>query len=250
MREPVAFALISVAALAAVPLASRAQASVKGDSVGIKFAADQPSPDGSRLPPDAVAGVPGVESANWNNAEGPSDILDHLVRDTLGIPTTTTATVIWASTNTFFSGGNDNFRGDDHTLMLGYLDQNADATPIRVRIIGLPDDFATYDVYVYFLGSSPHRGGVYTVNAPTFDEVSQFGFVGVEDSGPGYVDAGLVVPPAKGNYLVFRGLSGKTFDITADNDIDNRSPISAIEIVNTSQATATQEGPIDGCPGR
>jgi hypothetical protein len=235
MKKRRVFSMISVAALAALPLASRAQASVKGDSVGIKFAADQPSPDGSRLTPDAVAGVPGVESANWNNAEGPSDSLDHLVRDTLGIPTTTAATVIWVSTNTFSSGSNDNFRGDDRALMLGYLDQNADATPIRIRMIGLPDDFATYDVYVYFLGSSPHRGGVYTVNAASFDEVSQFGFVGVEDTGPGYVDAGLVVPPAKGNYLVFRGLSGSTFDVTADNDIDNRSPINAIEIVNTSQ---------------
>jgi hypothetical protein len=236
MKQPLVFTLIPVAALAAILVASRAQASVKGDSIGVKFGADQPTPDGSHLSATAVAGAPGIESTNWNNAEGPGDSLENLVRDTSGTATATAATVIWATTNTFNSGSNDNFRGDDHSLMLGYLDQNADATPIRVRFIGLPDDFETYDVYVYFLGSNPHRGGVYTVNGVLFGEVSQFGFVGVEDTGPDYVDAGQVVPPAKGNYLVFRGLSGSTIDITADNDIDNRCPINAIEIVNTTRA--------------
>jgi hypothetical protein len=241
MAKPFVFTAVSLAALAVMPLASRVQASVRGDSIGVKFGADQPSPDGSHLLPTAVAGVPGVESANWNNAEGASDSLDHLVRDTLGVPTTTEAMVIWRATNTFDSGSNDSFRGDDRALMLGYLDQNADATMIRVRILGLPDDFATYDVYVYFLGSGPHRGGVYTVNGASFGEVSQFGFVGVEDSGPAYVDAGREVPPAKGNYLVFRGLSGHTLDITADNDIDNRSPINAIEIVNTTRTPGSAQ---------
>jgi hypothetical protein len=223
-------------AVAFLTMASGVHASVKGDSIAVKFGADQPSPDGSSLPPSAVAGVPNVESANWNNAAGASDSLEGLVRDTLGVPTATGTAVVWTATNTFTSGGNDNFSADDHTLMLGYLDQNADATPIRVRFIGLPDDFETYDVYVYFLGSNAHRGGVYTVNGVLFGEVSQFGFVGVEDTGPEYIDAGGLVPPAKGNYVVFRGLSGSTIDITADNDIDNRSPINAVEIVNTTGA--------------
>ncbi len=237
MKKPFVSTLIPIGTLTCLVIASSARASVKGDSIGVKFAADQPTPDGSHLSPTAVAGVPGVESANWNNAEGASDSLDNLVRDSLGVPTTTRATVIWATSNTFNSGNNDNFRGDDHTLMLGYLDQNTDASLIRVRFIGLPDDFETYDVYVYFLGSNAHRGGVYTVNGVLFDEVSQFGFVGAEDSGPGYVNAADLVPPAKGNYLVFRGLSGSTIDISADNDIDNRSPINAIEIVKTTHAS-------------
>jgi len=229
--------LIPFATCVSLVMASSARASVRGDSIGVKFGADQPLPDGSRLSPTAVAGVPGVESANWNNADGPSDSLDNIVRDTHGVPTTTGASVIWSTTNTFTSGSNDNFRGDDHTLMLGYLDQNADAAPIRVRFIGLPDDFEIYDVYVYFLGSNAHRGGVYRLNGVSFGEVSQFGFVGVEDTGPAYIDAAELVPPAKGNYVVFRGLSGRTIDISADNDIDNRSPINAIEIVNTTHTS-------------
>jgi hypothetical protein len=226
------FTRIAIVALGAILVASGAQASVRGDSIAVKFGAEQPTPDGSHLAPSAVAGAPGVETSNWNNVEGPNDSLDNLVRDTSGTATTSNATVVWATSNTFTSGSNDNFRGDDHTLMLGYLDQNADASPIRVRLIGLPQDFETYDVYVYFLGSNAHRGGVYTLNGTSYGEVSQFGFVGAEDTGPDYVDAGQLVPPAKGNYLVFRGVSGSTIDITADNDIDNRSPINAIEIVN------------------
>ncbi len=235
MRKPRSSRSSLAAAIALLLAASSVHASVTGDSIGVKFGADQPCPDGSRLSPTAIAGVPGVESANWNNAEGASDSVENLVRDTLGVPTTTGATVVWATSNTLHSGYNDNFRGHDHTLMLGHLDQSADAAPIRVRVMSLPEDFATYDVYVYFLGSNPHRGGVYTVNGVLFGERSQFGFVGTENSGPAYIDAGGMVPPAKGNYVVFRSLSGRTIDITADNDIDNRSPINAIEIVNTTR---------------
>lgn len=239
MKKQLVWTFVSVAALAAmlVLVASRAQASVKGDTISIKFGANEPMPDGSALDPTAVAGVPGVDSANWNNAFLEVGSIDNLVRDTQGTPTTTDASAIWAATNTWCSVGcgdefNNNFAGDDYKLMAGYVDQNTVPFTIRVVISNLPDDMAaSYDVYVYVLGGVPERGGQYTVNGMT-----KFGFVGGDGfNGPDYVEDPGDDTSQRGNYLVFRGLSGNRVDISADNSIDFRAPINAVEIVNTSQ---------------
>lgn len=239
MKKQLLCTLVAVAALAVMLVASRAQASVKGDTISIKFGADQPSPGGSALDPNAVAGVPGVESANWNNASDAQGTISNLVRDTLSTSAPSGASGSWFCTDTWSAGGNDNFGSDDYKLMNGYLDQNEVPSVITISITNLPDDMAaSYDVYVYFLGDSVRRGGVYTVNG-----VSKFGFVCVDCTGPGYMDAGQVVPPAKGNYLVFQGLSGNTVSITSDNDIDFRSPINAIQVVATPQLGRWCSGP-------
>jgi hypothetical protein len=214
-----------------------AHAGVTTDTISIHFAANEPAPFGSALAPTARAGA--VESANWNNASNETGTLTNLVRDTGGMPATTAASVTWSATNTWSSGSNDIFLGDNHTLMLGYLDQNREPSStkgcsdpsspcIRVTINDVPDDFQTYDVYVYFLGDAQHRGGVYTVNG-----VAAFGFVTAGSTGPAFVDAGQQVPPAAGNYLVFSGLSERTISITADNDVGFRAPLNAVQIVNT-----------------
>lgn len=237
MKKQLLCTLVAVAALAVMLVAPRAQASVKGDTISINFGANEPSPGGSALDPDAVAGVPGVASANWNNAFLEVGEVDNLVRDTQGTPTTTDASVIWAATNTWCSVGcggefNNNFKGDDRLLMAGYVDQNTVPFTIRVVISNLPTDMAaSYDVYVYVLGGVPDRGGVYTVNG-----VQKFGFVGGDGfNGPDYVEDPGDDTSQRGNYLVFRGLSGNRVDISADNSIDFRAPINAVEIVNTSK---------------
>ncbi len=241
MKKQLVCTLVSVAALAAmlVLVASRAQASVKGDTISINFGANEPSPDGSALPPDAVAGVPGVASANWNNAFMSVGEVDNLVRDIRGTPTPTGASVVWFTTNTWCNLGcggefNNNFLGNDRILMVGYIDQNDVDITIRVRISDLPDDMAaSYDVYVYVLGGVPDRGGEYTVNG-----VTKSGTVGgVPFIGPDYVEDPGQDHSTRGNYLVFRGLSGSTVDISALNTFGEtpRAPINAVEIVNTSQ---------------
>ena len=242
MKKQLVCTLVSVAALVIMIVASRAQASVKGDTISINFGADQPLPGGSALDPTAVAGVPGVESANWNNAFLEVGEVDNLVRDIQGTATPTDASVTWFATNTWCNVGadscggefNNNFSGDDLTLMSGYLDQNAFDVTIRVRISNLPDDMAaSYDVYVYFLGGVSGRGGEYTVNGMT-----KSGTVGgVPFIGPDYVEDPGQDHSTRGNYLVFRGLSGSTVDISALNTFGEtpRAPINAIEIVNTSQ---------------
>src|SRR5262249_7021542 len=98
---------VFVLVLAAMLAATTAQAGVTTDTIAIKFGAELPEPDGSALAATAVAGVPGVETANWNNARGASSSLDNLVRDTLGVASQTETTAVWATTNTWSSGGNN-----------------------------------------------------------------------------------------------------------------------------------------------
>ena len=239
MKKQLVCTLILVGALAAMLMAPRFEASVKGDTIGINFGANEPSGGGSALDPAAIAGVPGVESANWNNAFLEFGEIDNLVRDTQSTPTTTDASVTWFTTNTWCNLGcggefNNNFKGEDRTVMTGYLDQNADDVTIRVRISNLPGDMAaSYDVYVYMLGGVPDRGGDYTVNG-----VTKSGTVGgVGFNGPDYVEDPGQDHSTRGNYLLFRGLSGSTVDISALNTFGEtpRAPINAVEIVNTSR---------------
>ena len=224
--------LAALGCCAILATGSTARASENGDSISVKFGGTEAPCSGTHLDQTAVAGAPDVQSANWNNADGPSDSLSNLIRDTQGVASTSSATILWNATDTWASGNNNMFSGDDKTLFSCYLDENDAPLQIRVRVTGVPDDFATYDVYVYFLGDGQHRGGVYTVNGN-----AQFGFVTAASTGTnGYVDAGQTVPPAVGNYLVFRGLSAGTIDIMADDDIGFRAPINGIQIVNTSGA--------------
>src|SRR5262249_47937063 len=134
MKKQLVYPFVFV--LAAVLMAAQVQAGESTDSISIKFGANEPAPGGSALAPTAVAGLPGFESANWNNASGASSSLTNLVRDTFGSASTTNASVIWSATNTWSSGG-FNFTGNDKTLMNGYLDQNTEPALIRIQISNL-----------------------------------------------------------------------------------------------------------------
>jgi hypothetical protein len=225
------------AALGVVAFASSAQAGPMTQTIGIKFGADDPPGVGSMLAPNQVAGVPGVRTANWNNAVGASGTLGTLVRDDFGIATTSGASVTWSSSNTWSSTG----RGEennmfvqgpgtgDRSLMTGYLDDNpGQATMITIK--NLPPDFARFDVYLYFLGGVSGRFGDYTVNGIT-DFMIHSGGPSDNTSGPAYVQA--VGDNSTGNFLLFRGLSGSEIDISTvpPNNTGFRSPLNAVEIV-------------------
>lgn len=236
--------LVAVAATALIGFGAVAQAGVATDTIAIHFGSDEP--DGammSMLEPDEVAGVPDVETANWNNTSGPVGMRENLIRDTDGEATETDAMVDWDTTNTWSSSGrggeeNNNFIGANRKLMLGYLDQNADGVLTRVTIRRLPEDMAEcYDVYIYMLGGVPGRGGEYDVNRV----VRKSGTVGgIGFNGPLFVEDPGDDHTTMGNYLLFSGLKGDTVEIRAINTFGStpRAVINGVQIVTDPDACA------------
>ena len=135
--------------------------------IGLKFAATDPDAATSSLAPGEVAGV--VPQANWNNLEGPNGM--NVGSLELDNGAASTATVTWASPNTWRSTtGNNAFpAGPDRKLVAGYLDSNntaAGGVNITVNNIDAAFRAPAYDVYVYLLGdSAENRGGGYTVTS-------------------------------------------------------------------------------------
>src|SRR5438874_13573046 len=60
--------ITAVAATILLVCGSIASAGVTSDTIGIKFGVNFPIKDGSVMLPNEVAGVLGIETANWNNA--------------------------------------------------------------------------------------------------------------------------------------------------------------------------------------
>jgi hypothetical protein len=260
---------MAVAATAMSVFGSIARAGETSDTIAIKFGVNMPPDFGSMMNPDDIAGVPGVETRNWNNAvsivpidvNGSADMneyrrglanlgtLSNLVRDTNGVATTTGASVSWSAERTWSSSGfseeNNNFPGDNSNpspnrkLMLGTLDQQAGngntgrVHTNRINITGLPDDMAAgYDVIIYTLGGVGNgRGGTYTVNGVM--QLSASGDIASGSAGPDFVQ-GPGDGSAHSNYLRFKGLSGPTVKIRWRND-NIRAHINAVEIIKTSQ---------------
>jgi hypothetical protein len=157
--------IMAVAATAMSVFGSITRAGETSDTIAIKFGGNAP-PDfgGSMMKPDDIAGVPGVETKNWNNAVplvplvldlnvgadaneyrvGFANLgtLSNLARDTNGVATTTGASVSWSAERTWSSSSfdtapaeNNNFPGDNSNpspnrkLMLGTLDMQAGNGP-------------------------------------------------------------------------------------------------------------------------
>jgi hypothetical protein len=157
--------IMAVAATAMSIVGSIARAGETSDTIAIKFGGNAPPAfGGSMMNPDDLAGVPGVETKNWNNAvpiappvldltvsadaneyrAGFANLgtLSSLVRDTNGVATTTGASVSWSAERTWCSSSfdtapaeNNNFPGDNtnpspnRKLMLGTLDMQAGNGP-------------------------------------------------------------------------------------------------------------------------
>jgi hypothetical protein len=234
-----------LALLAAVPLA---RAGTNSDTISIHFAANEPTGrGGSMLAPTDVAGV--VPSANWNNTTTRAGYVPGVVRDTNGVATTTSATVLFEASTTFASTGkgeeNNNFdpTTGDYALMSGYFDEPDAPSPSIVVVTNLPADIAsgTYDVYLYALGGRSDRGGQYTVNGvgPLFLLVGGDTDNGPQ-TGPNYVQAVGDDPNYGsndfGNYLLVPGQTGSTVTVTVTNlfsgfDTHPRAPLNGIQIV-------------------
>ncbi len=190
-----------------------------GSTIAINFGADEPA--GARSDVTGAAGVLGTIS--WNNLDG-SEGEAALSADVDGAPVATTASVSWASNNTWASGGraennNDAPEGDDRNLMIGYLDTNGE-DPNSVTVSGLPAE-GTYDVIVYTKGGVIGRGGDYTIGDNTQSHVDAAAF------------SGSFVLGGEGDYLVFRDVSGDSFTLTGQPTTGSpaRAPINGIEIL-------------------
>src|SRR5262249_2521871 len=105
MRRRLLTILITGAAIFAMLTAvPAARAGTNSDTIGIHFAAEEPTQGGgSMLAPTDVAGA--VPSANWNNTTTRGGFFTPVVRDTNDVATTTDATVLWEAWSTFSSQG-------------------------------------------------------------------------------------------------------------------------------------------------
>ena len=224
---------LSAAVAAGLVAATSALAAPTTPSVAIKFGADQPG-----RPGDADGGVTGpagvLSTAVWNNLSGANSTAPQVLNaDVAGVSTPTAATVAWTSAGTWASTGrgeeNNTATGENGDLMGGYLDTGGvGGVPVTITVAGLPVVSPAFDVYVYTQGGVNGRGGTYTIGGVTKEHTVTAGFGGtfLEDA----LDPGTT---ADSNYLVFRGLTGTGFTLTAVPTVGNpaRAPINAIEIV-------------------
>lgn len=233
-------AVLAAAGLA-ISLTSVADAAPGLPSIAIKFGADQPDgppddpSDGNTSQVNGPAGV--LNTATWNNFTGPNQAVPQLLNaDVAGVVTPTPATVTWSSNGVWSSTGrgeenNNAPAGDNRDLMAGYLDTGGVGQPgISLTVAGIPSvpGLPLYDVYVYVQGGVNGRGGNYAIGGTTMEHNVTAAFDGtfLQDA----LDPGTT---AGSNYLVFRGLSGPTFTLTATPTVGApaRAPINGIEIV-------------------
>lgn len=219
------------ATVAAVPTLASAQ------SIGLNFAADDPSAEVSSMGATDVAGV--VPQDNWNNLMGAMGTgVTGLVLDdgtSSGISVTWNSNNTWRSTD---SGNNEFPEGGDRTMTAGYLDYLDDpVTPIEITIEGIDAELQdpNYDVYVYFVSDSgENRGGGYTIDNGT-DSVLKYGSTldgpteHIEDPGTDPDNS------EDGTYLRFRRLEGSSFTLTADAALTTpagfRAVVNGLQIV-------------------
>jgi hypothetical protein len=240
--------ILGLAAAAVAACACPAMASVNGDTISIAFARDEPpGTPGCALAATDVAGAPSYQSANWINEMGNVGTDSNLTRDTNGVTSATTATLMWAADNTWCTDGtrgeySDFFPvGPDEALMNGYLDAGNGAVQgfTEIQVTKLPADMAAgYSLVVYTQGSVTNRPLMLTANGgdPLF----------VVPGGPGgatsfyqhaivgnYTQAKGTDPnngaDDYGNYVVIPGLKGDLDLIAMPNTF--RAAINAIQIV-------------------
>ncbi len=187
-------------------------------NLAINFGADEPPGVGSTV--DGPAGIYGT--AVWNNTTGASGAAAGLLD---GDGAATAASVEYSSTNTWASAGrgeenNTAPAGEDRDLMTGYLDTNNSGTPSAfVTLSGLAGIYDSYNVVVYIKGGVNNRGGNYTIGDQTLAHLDTAAF------------NGTFVEGATGDYLVFNGITGDSFTLSATADaVGFRAPINGIEV--------------------
>jgi LPXTG-motif cell wall-anchored protein len=194
-----------------------------GQAIGLNFTGGNNAGAPTALLPTDVAGAT-YQQANWNNANGTSGTLTGLVNQA-GVATSASAT--WHADGTWGSGtgtANGNFK-----LYNGYLDATGtSATTVTISGLTSAGIVGPYDVYVYFTGDAvgQNRSGNYTIDGITEFALDNTGFKGT------YVQA----TPGNGNngnYVVFAGLTGDSFTLSA-LPVNFRSPVNAVQVFSES----------------
>lgn len=259
------------AALSCATLASAATIGVNyvrtGDRVN--------NTDLNSLPPEAQAGAPGYEQANWNNLGrwGDSIILNDSTGAASGV------TIAWDATGTYSQSGTVADQLDPNAnLMNSYVDSNGSANtdfnlslysnsgnnkPL-VYVSGLSawltaQGVTSYDVVLYSDGdaTSGRAGEYWLVNASgpysamvTNGDMSTHVFI--RDSANFISTLSYVEVPQTsasglgaqiGNFTVFKGLSADSF-LLRTAEFNTRAPINAIQIVPRTTAVPAELVPL------
>jgi hypothetical protein len=192
--------------------------------------------------PTEIAGV--KPASHWNSISGPSGTQASLM---FGGGTASTASITWAAP---ISSGNAGMWSvnyldiaGDARMMNGYLDAawatvpTGTPLPTIATISGLPAAIASggYDVYVYVYGGVPAsetRSCQYAIGASTFS-VQQTGPTSTTPPAP-FVYM-LAPNMGAGHYIVFRGVTGASFTLTAAPIAATasrfRAPVNGLQIV-------------------
>ncbi len=196
-----------------------------GDSIGLKFGAER-----GELYPEETAGA--VPQVNWNALSNPKGTVAE-VTDSAGkkIP----VTLEWSAGNTW-----GKFVGDesvDVRLLKTYLDGGSGGKPATVKLKGIP--YKSFDLYIYFAGKPkiPSKS-TYKVNDINHTICVAPAETGLKQATE--LDGEKPSEEASGTYLIINGLAGD-IDLTTvnhgwngDKSGDFRSPLAAIQIVDTS----------------
>jgi hypothetical protein len=196
----------------------------QAQSIGINFTGGNNAGAPTAMLATDVAGAV-YRQADWNNANGTGGTLNGLLNQA-GVATSASAT--WHADGTWGSGAGT--ANGDFKLYNGYLDATGTSnTTVTVSGLNAAGFVGAYDVYVYFMGDNvgAGRSGNYTINGLTQFAVDNTGFKGT------YVQA-TGGDGDNGNYLLFEGLTGDSFSLSA-MPVNFRSPVNGIQIV--SEAT-------------
>jgi len=209
-------------------------ASLRADSVGLKFVGGQPFFTFPSGPVTGTAGAPGLAQDNWNNLGSvgvPSGSATNLV-DAAGVATGIGVT--WTSVDAWQALTGSAATTQNQQLMNGYLDNT-----IQVTLTGLT--FESYAVVVYFNGDTPSDDRIYhyQIGSTSIFAQDNAAFSGsfIQVPGSSNTDQGTNTPA--GNYTVFSNVSGASFTLDAlpenPNDPAGRAVINAIQIVQTAE---------------
>lgn len=225
--------LLSVTALAA-----------QAASIGVNFSEN----DGNQswLTTNTPVGPTAIPSGFFNTNNNPTGAAGLPVRtgslaagSLLGLVDSTgaatSASVAWSSANAWYNSSGTGT--DEARLSVGYLDDGGAGASITFSSI----PFALYDVYI-LLGSDAgdtHISEIPRVNGTNVLAADFPAFGNLIGSGGGWIEADGT---NRGNYVVARGISGDSVNITGQNVTANRIGISGIVINQVPEPSAALLG--------
>jgi hypothetical protein len=216
-----------------------------GSVTSINFVGGGPNGIPAAMGPAEAAGF--LSMAHWNNAANSIGSLSPLQND---LGALSGAFITWTCDNTWSTAIPD--VAGNNRMMKGYLD-TGHVNPTTVQVGGLPAAITVhgYDVYVYVDGgyTPATRTGVYSIGSTAFSLTDPGG---VDFSGTFLRADNSVGNYSVGNYLVFTGVTGSGFTLTATPgpaaDGIQRAPLNAIQIVgHPALQTVSGKVVLQGC---